>query len=106
MMHYSYTAGLDAACAWLAGSGVRLCALGADGEVLAEMGLPVHVSPPEVGRGMAMVPYVLTQAVQLAVVQGQASRGWRCTCSRCGWCVRGGAACCLTYAHACGGCCV
>ncbi|KAG2434103.1 hypothetical protein HXX76_007830 [Chlamydomonas incerta] len=39
--------GVEAACDWLRRSGLRLCALGADGEVLTGLGLEVHVSPPE-----------------------------------------------------------
>jgi hypothetical protein len=40
--------GLDAAVRHVRGSGIKLCALGADGEVLwREFGLEVHVSPPE-----------------------------------------------------------
>ncbi|PNW72272.1 hypothetical protein CHLRE_16g675000v5 [Chlamydomonas reinhardtii] len=39
--------GVEAACGWLRRSGLRLCALGADGEVLVGLGLEVHVSPPE-----------------------------------------------------------
>ncbi|KAG2453919.1 hypothetical protein HYH02_002122 [Chlamydomonas schloesseri] len=39
--------GVEAACEWLRRSGLRLCALGADGEVLSGLGLEVHVAPPE-----------------------------------------------------------
>ncbi|PNH12852.1 hypothetical protein TSOC_000191 [Tetrabaena socialis] len=39
--------GVEPAVAWLHRSGLRLCALGADGEVLTDRGLRVHVSPPE-----------------------------------------------------------
>lgn len=36
-----------AAAAYVRGTGVRLCALGADGDVLQAAGLPVHLSPAE-----------------------------------------------------------
>ncbi|GLC70787.1 hypothetical protein PLESTF_001033200 [Pleodorina starrii] len=39
--------GEAAGCDWLRSSGIRLCALGADGEVLTQRGLTVHVSPQE-----------------------------------------------------------
>ncbi|KAG2491891.1 hypothetical protein HYH03_009843 [Edaphochlamys debaryana] len=39
--------GVEAAVGWLRGSSIRLCALGADGEVLGGLGLNVHVSPKE-----------------------------------------------------------
>lgn len=42
-------AGLEAAVSALQRSNVQLCALGADGDVLRQLGLPVHVAPPEVG---------------------------------------------------------
>ncbi|KAF5841511.1 Uroporphyrinogen-III synthase HemD-domain-containing protein [Dunaliella salina] len=41
------SSGLDAAAQAILKSGVKLCALGADGDVLLRAGLPVHVSPAE-----------------------------------------------------------
>ncbi|GLI68077.1 hypothetical protein VaNZ11_012408, partial [Volvox africanus] len=43
----AFLGGEAAGCEWLRLSGIRLCALGADGDVLTEKGLMVHVSPPE-----------------------------------------------------------
>ncbi|KXZ55554.1 hypothetical protein GPECTOR_2g1103 [Gonium pectorale] len=57
--------GLEPAQEWLAGSGVRLCALGADGEVLTGLGLQVHVSPPE-----ASTQGLVREMVRLGEAQG------------------------------------
>eukprot|EP00775_Hariotina_reticulata_P009061 gene9061-9231_t len=46
--------GLEAAAAYIQESGIKLCALGADGEVLQEVGLQVDVSPAEAStKGLA-----------------------------------------------------
>ena len=47
------TTGLNQAVEVLRSCGAQLCALGADGDILAELGLP-HLSPAEVGIKMIL----------------------------------------------------
>ncbi|GFR48780.1 hypothetical protein Agub_g10728 [Astrephomene gubernaculifera] len=62
--------GIPAAVGWLGGSGIRLCALGADGEVLRELGLIVHVAPQEAS----------TQGLVRELVQRGEAAGARVLC--------------------------